>query len=206
MPKVAIQKLKQIAREVPSASVFILGYGLRVMLRRVENLLVPIPPSENQDSNKLRALWRPRQASWRTKTSDKLLAELRPGKQGLRSVPCGCDFVQKRLHVVGTGCGLGCRDCGLAPPLNDIQAYRRMWRLSINAKRWLSEAKSDYKVADHLNLQVSMFLQSLPRCAHTTREAFQALTLLTDLKTLDPRDRNTQSSRSYYKHGCSIRI
>jgi hypothetical protein len=49
------QKLKQIAREVPSASVFILGYGLRVMLRKSKICWCQFLPTRIKTPNKVKS-------------------------------------------------------------------------------------------------------------------------------------------------------
>jgi hypothetical protein len=100
-----------------------------------KNLLVPVPPSENQDSEQVKALWEAEAGD----TADEDVGQAFGGTTGfgeaygayhVAAILCKKDYT---LWVRAADSAAEIAD--LHSSVNDIQAYRRMWQLSINAKR-----------------------------------------------------------------------
>jgi hypothetical protein len=208
MPKVAIQKLKQIAREVPSASQVYSSLGMvyEDMLResRKKNLLLPVPLSENQDSEQVK---NPLEAEAGDTLADedvpdKLLAEQLDlarkayGAYHVAAILCKKDYT---LWVRAADSAAEIAD--LHSSVNDISGIQENVATfhKREKERWLSEAKSDYKVADHLKPPGIDVPAKLAAALIQLGSLSEALTLLTDLKNTGSTGQEHSEFEASYK-------
>jgi hypothetical protein len=188
MPKVAIQKLKEIAKQVPSASQVYSSLGMvyEDMLRESHKRQSTTPGETGALKEQDDALVDDNDApSDEDYVPDKLLAEQLDlgrkayGSYHVAAILCKKDYTLW-VRAADSAAAIADLHSSVMVLPGIVESVRHFHKFE--KERWLSEAKSDYKVADHLKPPGIDVPAKLAAVLIELGSLSEALTLLTDLK------------------------